>query len=241
MISSCTHCGATYQLPDKMLGKKARCKSCDKLFVLTPDEPEISLDEMEEVKPPQRGGSTTRMSPVSADDGDPLDALAEASFDSDTGMAPARSRASMNPITHPQGAYEEEERRGPKRMAKGAKASMVMGITGAVFALAGNVCSFVAMNTGDQDTLVMTGVIGMVLMGAGAVFGMIAVANANAAGSKIKRARHPLSGKDEALIGSLSGTFALVMVVIVVIVGGIWLSKRGGIVFEETVNTSEDN
>ena len=113
MISSCTHCGAQYQLPDKMLGKQARCKACKRLFVIVPGEDEVDL--------PEPTGSTAQMNPVEEEDG--LDALASAASGADfapTGGSSSRSRHRDD--------FDDDEPRGRHRFAKGAKAAMAMGI-----------------------------------------------------------------------------------------------------------------
>ncbi|MFK7788335.1 MAG: hypothetical protein AB8C95_02435 [Phycisphaeraceae bacterium] len=221
MISSCTHCGAQYQLPDKMLGKQARCKSCKRLFVIVPGEDEIEL--------PQPTGSTTTMSPI-ADEADDLDALASAASGGDFAPTPRSSSRSQ-----PRDDYEDEPR-GPRRMAKGAQASMAMGITACVFTAAGLVLMIIAMANGkDQSLLVTLGIITIGLLCIGAVLSMIAVVNGTAARGKIRRARHPLAGRSEASTGSLTGTIALGVVFACAIAMGIFLAKRGGITFQETV------
>ena len=224
MISSCTHCGAQYELPDKMLGKQARCKACKKSFVLVPSEEEVEL--------PEPTGSTTRMNPVRNDQiDDALSGLASASFGSMSDMAP--SRGSRSSSRHHE---DEGEHLGRRRMAKGAQAAMGLGITSCVITAAGVVLMIIAMvNSSNQSLMVTLGIITLGLMAIGAVCGMIAVVNGSAANSKIRRARHPLSGRSQASTGSLTGAISLGVVFVCAIVIGVWLSKRGGITFEKEV------
>lgn len=219
MISSCTHCGAQYQLPDKMLGKQARCKACKRLFVIVPGEDEVDL--------PEPTGSTTSMNPVNHVEDD-LDALASAA--SGTDFAPAPTTRSRQHDDH------SDEPNGRHRMAKGAQAAMAMGITACVFSTAGLVLMIIAMVNGKNQSLLVTlGIITLGVLAIGAVCSMIAIANGTAARSKIRRARHPLGGKSQAATGSLTGTIALAVVFICAITIGIYLAKRGGIKFEKEI------
>ncbi len=220
MISSCTHCGAQYQLPDKMLGKQARCKACKRLFVIVPGEHEVDL--------PEPTGSTAQMNPVGGDE-DGLDALASAASGADFAPTP---RASSRSRQHD----EDDEPRGRHRMAKGAQAAMAMGITACVFTAAGVVLMIIAMVNGEDQSLMVTlGIITIGLLAIGAVFSMIAIVNGTSAMSKIRKARHPLNGRSQASTGSLTGTIALSLVFICAITIGIFLAKRGGIKFQKEI------
>lgn len=211
MISSCTHCGAQYQLPDKMLGKQARCKSCKRLFVIVPSEDEVDL--------PEPTGSTTQIDAVDEQDG--LDALASAASGADFAPTPRSSSRSR------QRDEDDDEPRGRHRMAKGAKAAMAMGITACVITAAGLVLMIIAMVNGkDQSLLVTLGIISIGLLAIGAVCAMIAIANGTSATSKIRKARHPLGGRSEASTGSLTGAIALGVVFICVITIGIYLARN---------------
>jgi len=232
LLSSCTHCGAQYQLDDKMLGKKARCKACAKLFVLTPAEPEVSLQDVE---PPRRTGSTAQLRPVQQQEAwsdDPLDALASAAIESGSDMAPTRSSSyaapAPSPRSRPHDDDEDSDRRRPKRMAKGAVGSMITGIFSGVCALLGIILGVVAMVIAyeNQDAFVVTGLIAIFLLGVAAILGMIAVANANSATRAIRRARHPLDGKSQASIATIVGGIALVATLIMFVSGGVWLGKN---------------
>jgi len=226
LISSCTHCGAQYQLPDKMLGKQARCKSCKRLFVIVPTEDEVDLPE-------PTGSTASTMTPVQ-DEEDGLDALASAASGAD--FAPAsRSGSSSRARHHDDGG---DEPRGRRRMAKGAKAAMAMGITSCVITAAGLVLMIIAMVNGKDTSLLVTlGLITIGLLAVGAVFSMIAVVNGTGAKSKIRRARHPLGGKSEATTGSITGAIALAVIFICAITIGIYLANSGGIQFKEVVDS----
>src|SRR5207248_9472833 len=51
--SSCPACKTTYNLPDAQRGKRVRCRSCSKPFVVVPDEdvPVLEEEEPSEVLP----------------------------------------------------------------------------------------------------------------------------------------------------------------------------------------------
>ena len=212
MITSCTHCGAQYQLPDKMLGKQARCKSCKRLFVIVPGEEEVEL--------PEPTGSTTQMDAVDEEDG--LDALASAASGADFAPTPrSASRSRHRDEDH------DDEPRGRHRYAKGAKASMGMGITACVITAASVVLMIIAMSNGDNQSLLVTlGIITIGLLVIGAVCAMIAIANGTSATSKIRKARHPLGGRSEASTGSLTGAIALGVVFICAVTIGIYLARN---------------
>lgn len=221
MISCCTHCGAQYQLPDKMLGKQARCKACKKRFVIVPAENEVEL--------PEPTGSTTQMNPVN-EELDDLQALASAA--SGTDFAPA---AGLQP-RHRFKQEQETNSRVPRKMAKGALASMVMGIIACVLAVAGLILMLIAMaNTKNQSLMTTLGVITLGLLSIGTLLSMIAIVNGTSAKSKIRRARYPLPGQAQATTGSLTGTIALGLVFACAITIGIFLAKRGGIQFENKI------
>lgn len=216
MISNCTHCGAQYQLPDKMLGKQARCKTCKRLFVIVPTESEVEL--------PEPTGSTVAMEAVGQEE-DGIDALASAASGSD--FAPTRS-------THR--PRDDDDGHGRRRIAKGAQAAMGMGITSCAFAAAGLVLMIIAMvNGSDQGLLVILGIITLGVLAIGAVCSMIAIVNGTSATKQIRKARHPLGGRSQASTGSLTGAIALGVVFICAIAIGIFLARRGGITFEKEV------
>lgn len=214
MISSCTHCGAQYQLPDKMLGKQARCKACKRLFVIVPTEDEVELPE-------PTGSTVSAMAPVQEEDG--LDALASAASGSDFDAAP---RSSASRSRH-RDDYDDDHDRRPRKMAKGAKAAMGMGITSCCVTAGGLVLMIIAMAKGsDQNLLVTLGLICIGLLAIGAVFSMMAVVNGTGAMGKIRKARHPLGGRSEASTGSILGAIALGVVFICAITIGIYLARN---------------
>lgn len=202
-----------------MLGKQARCKSCKRLFVIVPTETEVEL--------PEPTGSTTQMNPVAQEE-DGLDALASAASGADFAPTPHTSSR------HRHDADDDERR--PRKMAKGARASMALGIASCVIVAAGLILMIIAMVNGkNQDLMITLGIITIGLLAIGAACSMIAVVNGTSAKSKIRRARHPLSGKSEATAGSLTGTIALGVVFACAITMGIFLAKRGGIKFEKEI------
>lgn len=224
MISICNHCGAQYELPDKMLGKQARCKTCKRLFVIVPSEAEVEL--------PEPTGSTVSMEAVQEEE-DGLEALANAASGADFDPAPRRSSRSSS-RSRQRDDRGDDEPRGRYRMAKGAKAAMGMGITSCVLAAAGLILMIIAMtNASDQGLLVTLGIITIGVLAVGAVTSMMAIVNGTAATSKIRKARHPLGGRSEASTGSLTGAIALGVIFCCAIAIGVFLAKRGGITFEK--------
>ena len=220
MITSCTHCGAQYQLPDKMLGKQARCKTCKRLFVIVPGEDEVEL--------PEPTGSTAQMEAVQEEE-DGLEALASAASGMDFEPAP-RASSRAHPREAPRSRYRDDyddEPRGRHRMARGAKAAMGLGITSCVITVAGIVLMIIAMANGkDQDLLLTLGFITIGLLVIGAVCSMIAIVNGTSATKQIRKARHPLGGRSEASTGSLTGTIALGLVFVAAITIGIYLARN---------------
>lgn len=209
-----------------MLGKQARCKSCKRLFVIVPTEDEVELPE-------PTGSTASTMTPVQ-DDEDGLDALASAASGFD--LEPAPRSSSSRSGSRQRDDRDDDEPRGRHRMAKGAKASMAMGITSCCITAAGVVLMIIAMVNGKDTTkLVTLGLIAIGLLSIGAVFSMIAIVNGTSATGKIRKARHPLGGRSEASTGSLTGAIALGVVFICAITIGIYLAKTGGIKFEKTI------
>lgn len=220
MISSCPHCGAQYQLPDKMLGKQARCKTCKRLFVIVPSEEEVDL--------PEPTGSTAQMEAVQEEE-DELEALASAASGMDFDPAPRASSRShtREPSRSRYRDDYDDEPRGRHRIARGAKAAMGMGITSCVITVAGVVLMIIAMVSGNNQSLLLTlGFISIGLLVIGAICSMIAIANGTAATKQIRKARHPLGGRSEASTGSLTGTIALGLVFVAVITIGIYLARN---------------
>lgn len=243
MRTSCTHCGTHFNVPDKTLGKSAKCKSCGKMFVITPVGGESRVD-MEEVPKMQRRASDRPKKlaappPPEPESDDPLDALADAAYESSSHMRPTHP-AGHGPASssrYADGGYDEDGGYGRKRMAKGANLSMGMGIAGLLFALGGGLLSLLAMFLGAAQTvMIVLGSLGIALLAIAAVMGMMAVAHGTSAGRKIRRARHPLGGRGQASTGTGLGWVTLGLVLITAIGGGIWLINRGGIQFEQTVD-----
>ena len=221
MITSCTHCGAQYQLPDKMLGKQARCKTCKRLFVIVPSEEEVEL--------PEPTGSTAQMDAVQEEE-DGLEALASAASGMDFEPAPrasSRTHSRETSRSRHRDDYDDDAPRGRHRMAKGAKAAMGLGITSCVITAAGIVLMIIAMANGkDQGLLLTLGFITIGLLVIGAVCSMIAIVNGTSATKQIRKARHPLGGRSEASTGSLTGTIALGLVFVAAITIGIYLARN---------------
>ena len=75
-------------------------------------------------------------------------------------------------------------------MAKGAQASMAMGIPSCVFVAAGLVLMIIAMVNGKNEPDDHPRILSLGLLSIAAVFSMIAIVNGTSAKSKIRRARH---------------------------------------------------
>lgn len=229
MRTSCTHCGKHFKVPDKTLGKQARCKACGEMFVIAP-APGEELVELEEAVAP------SRPQPEVSDD--PLDALADAAVESGSHMQPVHGRATHGSSSSTTRHRDDDDDHGPRhRMARGAKAAMTLGIISTALAVGGGVCAVIAMVKGDDETLLITlGLIGVGLLVVGAVLAMMAVSSGTTAGRQIRHARHPLGGRSEASTGTLMGWVSLGLVLIAIVSGAIWMSQRGGIVFQNTVD-----
>lgn len=241
MRTSCTHCGTQFKVPDKTLGKQAKCKSCGKMFVITPAAKPETVP-MQEVQPKRDRRAGDRKPPPPAPEApapesdDPLDALADAAIESGAYLAPVHHGWS----NHRSGGARDEynDRYGPRRMAKGAKAAMALGITAGALALIGAALGAVAMVQADNQQLLVTlGSIGIGVVALAAVLGMLAVVNGTTAGKQIRHARHPIGGRSEASTGTLMGWIALGLVFLAIVVGVIWLSQnRDKVIFKEEIN-----
>lgn len=230
MITACNHCGSRYQLPDKMLGRQARCKACGKPFLIA----DAGGDE-DEVRPPRPGGSTAELHPVSRREADaaddPLDALASAAADDPPPMHAPRPRAAPD-----RDEDERYARPAPTRKARGALAALSLGIIGCVLGVAALVCAIITMvQSSDQDLLVVLGSIAIALTVISTLLAMLAVVNGTSAARKIRRARHPLAGRGQASAGTILGGVTLVIMLGLVVAGSAWLVNRGGITFENLV------
>lgn len=249
MITACSHCGSKYELPDKMLGRQARCKACSKMFLISflADDampvPEVEPTHKTGQAPPTKRTSSTgtrrpaapqqtHAAPEPPEHDDPLNALASAA----TGDQPPPPRpASRQPAGDPRAAYDQD-RPVRSRKAKGAGAAMGTGIAALVLAVAAGVCGLITMLSGDNEALITALVSTTIILAIIATaLAMIAVVNGTSATSRIRRARHPLSGRSQASTGSITGAIALLLVVALVLAGSIWLINRGGLNFQEVV------
>ena len=243
MRTCCTHCGTHFNVPDKTLGKQAKCKTCGKMFVITP-APQPEKVPMQEVEPepeprPQAPVPQPPAQTPAPPSEDPLDALADAAIESGAYLAPVRHGSSNHrPASGGHGQDDYNDRYGPRRMAKGAKAAMGMGITAGALALIGVALGVIAIvQADDQQLLVTLGGIGMGVVALAAVLAMLAVVNGTTASKQIRQARHPIGGRSEASTGTLMGWIALGLVFVAIVVGVIWLSQnREKVIFQEEVN-----
>lgn len=229
LLTSCSKCGARYELPDKLLGRQGRCKACNTLFVITPvEEAEVEL--------PMPTGSTAQLRPVSRREAsrsgsNPLDALANAASESGSNMRPARSSSR---VSYGYVDDEEDDERPPSRMAKGATLAMALGIASLLLAVAGTVTgSIAAVKADDEQLLITLGSIGIGLAALGTILAMVGIVSGNSASRTIRKARHRIGGRTQASVGTLTGMLALGLIVIAFVGGAIWLSRRGGITFQK--------
>lgn len=252
MRTSCTHCGTHFKVPDKTLGKQARCKSCGKMFVITPvaGEADVDLEEVGQpaarpaVPPPagrDRRARPDRRSPQPApreEPDDPLDALADAAAESGSHSQPVHHspRAGHAPRSRQRDDDPDDRDRGGRhRMAKGAKLSMTLGIAALVVGVLGSVCGVVAMfKKGEQSTFIALALTSGGLLLVTGLLGMLAVVNGSGASKHIRHARHPLAGRSEASTGVITGWIAMGIVLAGIVTGGIWLSNnRDAVKFEK--------
>lgn len=246
MRTSCTHCGTHFKVPDKTLGKQAKCKSCGKMFVITPvgeeaDVPMQPVDDRPErpaaprPSPPQRPAAPAPRQPEPAgqpDPDDPLGALADAAVESGSHLRPVHGVPSASRAHHHDAGYDEDP--GPRvRQAKGATLSMALGITAGCLAFVGLILGLVAMFAVGQNLMIILGVVALLMLAITALLAMMAVVNGATAKKHIRRARHPLAGRSTATTGVILGWVSLGLVFIAFVIGGIWLASRGGIVFEK--------
>lgn len=229
MKTVCTHCHKWFQVHDRALGKRAKCKSCGGVFVVRPE----GMDEipMREVAPPPRMGSTTQMQPAvepAQGPADPLAALADAADDSQhdhTDYSQQRARERESFLTH-----REHGEKG--RPAPGTFAALVLGIVAMVLVFVtalglGVVALFGKAVTGLMVGLSAPGVVG----GLVAVF---AILQGNSARRRIRRSRGVLAGRGPATAGMLLGWGAVLVLCLVALVALIVLFRHGPI-----VNTTE--
>lgn len=239
MITACTHCGSKYELPDKMLGREARCKACGEMFMITQlegAEPSAAKDDADVFVPPKREllSSRRRAAQPTQTSDDPLDALASAGDDAGYAYTAQRSHAgNRDPY--------DGDRPARARKARGAAAAMSMGIASLVFVLAALVCGLITMLSGDHEgRIVIFGPIAIVLLVISIGLAMIAVMNGTSASSRIRKARHPIGGRSQASTGSITGGIALLLALGLVIAGSAWLINRGGIQFIEVRAVGEE-
>ncbi len=246
MRTSCTLCGTQFDVPEKTLGKQAKCKSCGKMFVIAPV---LKAEEvpMREVKARQDRRATD-LKPVSrreqSEPDDPLDALADAATESGSQMQPVQSHSRSSSGRGSQGSRgrieDDDDRGGRRRFARGAKLAMTLGITATAMSVGGGVCAIIGMvNAKDQSLLITLSMIAVGLLVIAAVLGMMAVTNGTSAGRQIRQARHPLGGRSEASTGMLMGWISLALVLIFTVVGAIWLSNNpDALTIKEEINAA---
>lgn len=237
MITTCSNCHSKYEVPDKMLGRQARCKGCSKMFLIAPAEgtnkPKPEKDN-ETFTPPKRTGSTAQLRPVHPQEtqtrDDPLDALANAASGDDP-----RQRLAPRADAGYRDRYEED-RPIRSRRAKGAGSAMGMGIASVIFAVLASVCGLITMLSGDNKNLItIIGPITILLVVITTALAMMAVFNGTSASRKIRRARHPLGGQSQASTGTITGSIALLLSFALLLACTIWLINRGGLNFEEVI------
>lgn len=257
MLTSCTHCGTNFNVPDKALGKQAQCKSCGEMFMLTPvpgsepdkagdgksskrrasDRKDSPIAKQSPTPPPKRQPSPKRAATPApapapqAAGSDPLDALADAAFESGAGHAPVHGHRASRSRHHD----EDDDRRGPHRVARGAALAMGTGATSLACSVIGLACGIVAVvKKDDQSLLIALGLVGVGLLVLSAVLAMMAVVNGSSAMRQIRHARHPLGGRGQASNGTLLGWIGMGLVVVSFVGGAIWLSQnRDAVTFQQ--------
>ncbi|XAL98088.1 hypothetical protein OT109_10820 [Phycisphaeraceae bacterium D3-23] len=235
MKTVCTHCNKWFQVHDRALGKRAKCKACGGVFVVRPE----AIDEipMQEVAPPKMG-STTRMQPakkretVPPVDSDPLAALASAADNSqhdhaDHSQRLARERESFLSL-------REHGEKG--RPAPGTTLSLILGIVAIVFALGTSVNVIVLAVLGKAPLAAIIGACGAAAVGGG--FAIFAIIYGNGARKRIRRSRGVLDGKGTATTGMMMGWGALLIFGILACVGLILLIRTGPIITQTQTITN---
>lgn len=228
MKTACSHCHKWFQVPDRALGKRAKCKACGEVFVVRPE----GMDEvpMREVAPPPRMGSTARMRAVTethvaeADPDDPLSALADAADSTlhditDEHQRQARERESY--LSH----REHGEKGKP---APGAVPSLILGIFAVVPAVGTAVALLILLilSVGSAVAIALASTPG----GVGGLLALFAIVQGNSARRRIRRSRGVLAGGKPAVIGMLLGWGALLVLGLVAAVALILLIRHGPIV-----------
>ena len=182
MNTACSHCGKHFQVSERALGKRAKCKGCGQVFVVRPE----AVDEvhLEEIDTPPPMGSTSGMravtpAPSQPASDDPLAALADAA---DSTSHDHADEIQEHARAH--GSYLTRREHGEHgEPAPGAVLSMVMGIVGLVLmpVLIGAVCS------------------------------VLAVVYGNGARKRIRRSRGVLEGRGQATAGIIMGWAGLAL------------------------------
>ncbi|MFN3167704.1 MAG: PLDc N-terminal domain-containing protein [Phycisphaeraceae bacterium] len=238
MRTSCTHCGTHFKVPDKTLGKQAKCKACGKMFVITPagEGQDVPMQEVEPKRPPaSRPGKPPRpAAPPPAAPADPLGALADAAVESGSHLRPVHGVPASSRHHHDTGYDEAPGSR--VRKAKGAGLSMGLGIAAGVLGFIGLVLALLTMFAVGEGLVAGLGVVALIILAVTALLAMMAVVNGATAKKHIRRARHPLAGRGNASTGVILGWLSLGLVLIAIVAGGIWLANRGGITFEKQVD-----
>ena len=58
ILATCRHCGASFNLADTMLGKRVRCRQCEKIFTVEEEDAEDDIPKARGVmKRPNQGNS----------------------------------------------------------------------------------------------------------------------------------------------------------------------------------------
>ncbi|MEM9415957.1 MAG: hypothetical protein AAGA29_10855 [Planctomycetota bacterium] len=228
MKTVCTHCNKWFQVHDRALGKRAKCKACGGVFVVRPEA--VEDVPMQEVAPPTLG-STDRIhaarqrSPEPEPEADdPLAALADAADSSlhehaDYNQRLARERESFLSL-------REHGEKG--RLAPGTIPALVLGIIAAVIALATAINALVLILINKAPMPMIVGLCAAGVLGGG--FAIFAIVQGNSARRRIRRSRDVLSGKGMATLGMMLGWIALLIFGIVACVGVIILIRNGPII-----------
>jgi len=229
----CTHCHKWFEVSDKALGKNARCRSCGKVFVITPAP--VADEDSAMVDVHQPGGSTARLSAVRGDEvadleHDPLAALADAAEQSGYEKVSAVTEHARE-----HGSFVSRRARGEVRgTASGAVASVVCGSIGVFLAV---VLLVLAILAATKVMPLNAGIIAGLFFGSlvTAVVCLVAVVQGGGARRRIRRAKGTLQGVGQANAGIAMGWIGLAIVLAAGITLIIIISKSGGIVLEKRI------
>jgi len=232
--TACSHCGKHFQVSDRALGKRAKCKSCGEVFVVRPEA--VDDVHLEDADAPPAMGSASGLRPIQHDKpapaDDPLAALASAA---DSSIHEHADEIQEHARAH--GSYLTRREHGEHgRVAPGAAASMILGIVSAAVVLLSTATLGILALVGKAVAAVIAGCSAPALVGG--LIALFAIIQGNSARKRIRRSRGVLEGRGKATTGILLGWAALLLLAIAAVVALVILIKHGPIVStqEQIVN-----